>query len=93
MEDLTNTCHRSVVDAFKFSIKFSHTRTVHVFIGNILCLAGFGNLQGNLEFWDLSQKKLISSVSAKDATCFMWAPDGAHALTATLSPRMRVGNG
>lgn len=62
-------------------------------VGNILCLAGFGNLQGNLEFWDMAQKKLISSVSAKDATCFMWSPDGQHALTATLSPRMRVGNG
>ena len=82
-----------VVNAFAVLVTFSHNRTVYLFLGNILCLAGFGNLQGNLEFWDLSQKKLISSVSAKDATCFMWAPDGAHALTATLSPRMRVGNG
>ncbi|XP_067943859.1 eukaryotic translation initiation factor 2A-like [Watersipora subatra] len=61
--------------------------------GNILCLAGFGNLQGNLEFWDVEAKKLISSVSAKDATCFLWSADGCHALTATLSPRIRVGNG
>jgi len=61
--------------------------------GNILCLAGFGNLQGKLEFWDVKSQKLISEVSAKDSTYFGWAPDGCHAITATLSPRMRVGNG
>ncbi|KAF6025906.1 EIF2A [Bugula neritina] len=68
----------------------------HVFynpFGNILCLAGFGNLQGKLEFWDVKSQKLISEVSAKDSTYFGWAPDGCHAITATLSPRMRVGNG
>ncbi|XP_067668928.1 eukaryotic translation initiation factor 2A-like [Haliotis asinina] len=60
--------------------------------GNILCLAGFGNLNGNLEFWDLKQKKLICQMKAQDTTSFEWCPDGEHFVTATTSPRLRVGN-
>ncbi|GAB1605394.1 eukaryotic translation initiation factor 2A-like [Argonauta hians] len=61
--------------------------------GNILCLAGFGNLQGDLEFWDLQQKKVISSCKAMDTTHFSWCPDGAHFITATMAPRLNQGNG
>ncbi|XP_077987578.1 eukaryotic translation initiation factor 2A-like [Glandiceps talaboti] len=61
--------------------------------GNIICLAGFGNLRGNMEFWDCKQKKLISKMTASDSTLFEWCPDGAHFLTATCAPRLRVGNG
>eukprot|EP00106_Octopus_bimaculoides_P018301 XP_014785743.1 PREDICTED: eukaryotic translation initiation factor 2A-like [Octopus bimaculoides] len=61
--------------------------------GNILCLAGFGNLQGDLEFWDLQQQKVISSTKAMDTTHFAWCPDGVHFITATMAPRLRVGNG
>ncbi|CAE1174123.1 EIF2A [Acanthosepion pharaonis] len=61
--------------------------------GNILCLAGFGNLQGNLEFWDVKQKKLINTSKAMDTTYFCWCPDGEHFITATMAPRLRVGNG
>ncbi|KAK7090833.1 hypothetical protein V1264_010584 [Littorina saxatilis] len=60
--------------------------------GNILCLAGFGNLAGHVEFWDLKQKKEISKFKASDTTTFYWSPDGEHFLTATVSPRLRVGN-
>ncbi|CAL1532715.1 unnamed protein product [Lymnaea stagnalis] len=61
--------------------------------GNILCLAGFGNLAGNLEFWDMKNKKLISKTQASDTTHLEWSPDGQHVLTATTAPRLRVGNG
>lgn len=61
--------------------------------GNILCLAGFGNLRGNLEFWDVKQKKQISQTQAPDTTSFEWCPDGEHILTSTCSPRLRVANG
>ncbi|ESO88696.1 hypothetical protein LOTGIDRAFT_234486, partial [Lottia gigantea] len=61
--------------------------------GNILCIAGFGNLSGNLEFWDVKQKKLIFQTQASDSTLFEWSPDGQHVLTATTAPRLRVGNG
>ena len=61
--------------------------------GNILCLAGFGNLHGNMELWDLKGKKLISNPNASDSTYFEWCPDGEHMLTATTAPRLRVNNG
>lgn len=61
--------------------------------GNILALTGFGNLRGNMEFWDVKQKKMISNPLAPDSTLCAWAPDGLHFMTATTAPRLRVGNG
>jgi translation initiation factor 2A len=61
--------------------------------GSILCIGGFGNLPGNLEFWDMKQKKQISKTQSSDTTYFEWCPDGQHLLTATTAPRLRVGNG
>ncbi|GAB6019797.1 Eukaryotic translation initiation factor 2A [Chamberlinius hualienensis] len=61
--------------------------------GNMLILAGFGNLNGHVEIWDLKQKKEIVRTLARDSTYLAWCPDGEHFMTATLSPRLRVGNG
>ncbi|KAF9354242.1 hypothetical protein BGX34_011130 [Mortierella sp. NVP85] len=61
--------------------------------GRILVLAGFGNLAGNMDFWDCKSLQKIASVSARDTTACEWSPDGRHILTATLSPRLRVDNG
>jgi len=61
--------------------------------GNILALTGFGNLRGNMEFWDVRRKQMISNPRAPDSTLSAWAPDGVHLMTATTSPRLRVGNG
>lgn len=61
--------------------------------GNIVCLAGFGNLRGQLELWSRKDLKLISKPQASDSTSLEWSPDGEHILTATTSPRLREGNG
>lgn len=61
--------------------------------GNIICLAGFGNLRGQLEMWSRKDLKLMSKPQASDSTYFEWCPDGEHILTATTSPRLREGNG
>ncbi|XP_065840800.1 eukaryotic translation initiation factor 2A-like [Oscarella lobularis] len=61
--------------------------------GNIICLAGFGNLRGNLEFWSRKDLKLINKTQASDSTFFQWCPDGEHFVTATTAPRLREGNG
>ncbi|XP_006813202.1 eukaryotic translation initiation factor 2A-like [Saccoglossus kowalevskii] len=61
--------------------------------GNIICLAGFGNLRGNMEFWDRKQLNMVSEMQASDSTSFEWCPDGVHILTSTCAPRLRVGNG
>ncbi|KAK5868128.1 hypothetical protein PBY51_009170 [Eleginops maclovinus] len=60
--------------------------------GHILILAGFGNLRGQMEVWDVKKYKLVSKPQAPDATHFSWCPDGEHVMTATCSPRLRVGN-
>ncbi|XP_035857521.1 eukaryotic translation initiation factor 2A isoform X2 [Sander lucioperca] len=61
--------------------------------GNILVLAGFGNLRGQMEVWDVKKYKQVSKPQAPDATHFSWCPDGEHVVTATCSPRLRVSNG
>lgn len=61
--------------------------------GNILCLAGFGNLPGIMEMWNVDGKKLIGKPQARDTTFFQWCTDGQHLVTATCAPRLRVSNG
>lgn len=61
--------------------------------GNILLLAGFGNLRGQVEIWDIEKRKQISKFDAPDTTLLQWCPDGTHFLTATTAPRLRIGNG
>jgi translation initiation factor 2A len=65
--------------------------------GNILCLAGFGNLSGKIEVWNMNTPNRvplqISTIQADDTTYFEWCPDGEHILTSTTAPRLRVSNG
>nr|XP_027320493.2 LOW QUALITY PROTEIN: eukaryotic translation initiation factor 2A [Anas platyrhynchos] len=61
--------------------------------GHILVLAGFGNLRGQMEVWDVKSYKLVSKPVASDSTYFAWCPDGEHIVTATCAPRLRVSNG
>ncbi|XP_005808305.1 eukaryotic translation initiation factor 2A [Xiphophorus maculatus] len=61
--------------------------------GHILVLAGFGNLRGKMEVWDVKKYKQVSTPEAPDATFFSWCPDGEHIVTATCAPRLRVSNG
>ncbi|XP_067103036.1 eukaryotic translation initiation factor 2A [Osmerus mordax] len=61
--------------------------------GHILVLAGFGNLQGQMEVWDVKKYKQVCKPQAANSTHFSWCPDGEHVVTATCSPRLRVSNG
>ena len=61
--------------------------------GNLLALAGFGNLRGNMEIWDFDKQRQVAQYQSPDTTHFQWCADGAHFATATTSPRLRVGNG
>lgn len=61
--------------------------------GHILVLAGFGNLRGQMEVWDVKKYKQVSRPQAPDSTHLSWSPDGEHLLTSTCAPRLRVGNG
>ncbi len=56
-------------------------------------VAGFGNLQGQVDIYDREQKfKLVSSFEASNTSVCEWSPCGKFILTATTSPRLRVDN-
>ena len=63
--------------------------------GRFLCLAGFGNLAGEMDFYDMDPKKMkrIGTNTAHCSVSFGWSPDSRYFLTATLAPRMNVDNG
>lgn len=63
--------------------------------GNILMLAGFGNLRGPVEIYEVGgkEKRLIANIMAPDTTLLEWHPDGEHFVTATTAPRLRMANG
>lgn len=59
----------------------------------LVAVAGFGNLPGDVDVWDPRRLKKVGVFRAPTASELRWAPDGRHAATSVLSPRMRVGNG
>jgi translation initiation factor 2A len=62
-------------------------------VGNLLALAGFGNLRGGVHVWDFERKKKICHFDCPETTDLTWSPDGTKILTSTTAPRLRVGNG
>ncbi|PSK54008.1 Eukaryotic translation initiation factor 2A [Elsinoe australis] len=62
--------------------------------GRFVLIAGFGNLQGDVDIYDLEKNYTkVSTIKASNASICEWSPDGKHILTATTSPRLRVDNG
>jgi translation initiation factor 2A len=64
--------------------------------GRLLAVGGFGNLQGYLDFFDVtntSSHKLIGTTNQFSTTFHMFSPDSRFFVTGTLSPRLRVDNG
>uniref|UniRef100_A0A1A9WG89 Eukaryotic translation initiation factor 2A n=1 Tax=Glossina brevipalpis TaxID=37001 RepID=A0A1A9WG89_9MUSC len=59
----------------------------------LVVLAGFGNLPGNVEIWDVKMKEKIANIKCPDTTHFEWNPNGEYFVTATTAPRLRIGNG
>ncbi|XP_057957259.1 uncharacterized protein LOC131150518 isoform X2 [Malania oleifera] len=61
--------------------------------GKFLCLAGFGNLPGDMAFWDYMEKKQLGATKAECSVTSEWSPDGRYFMTATTAPRLQVDNG
>ncbi|RYR34620.1 hypothetical protein Ahy_A10g049586 isoform B [Arachis hypogaea] len=61
--------------------------------GKFLCLAGFGNLPGDMVFWDYADKKQLAATKAEWSVTSEWSPDGCYFMTATTAPRLQVDNG
>jgi translation initiation factor 2A len=61
--------------------------------GKVLLIGGFGNLQGEMGFWEPTKLKLFGRATAYCSSVQSWSPSSRHLLTAVLSPRIRVDNG
>ncbi|XP_030385318.1 eukaryotic translation initiation factor 2A [Scaptodrosophila lebanonensis] len=61
--------------------------------GNIVVLAGFGNLPGAVEVWDVQKREKLTNLKCADTTLFEWHPNGEWFVTATTAPRLRISNG
>jgi translation initiation factor 2A len=76
--------------------------------GRFVCLAGFGNLAGGMDFWDINKRKKVPQYhpsgkddellvsygnTAKPAGSFGWSPDSRLFHVSTMAPRMNVDNG
>jgi len=61
--------------------------------GQILCVAGFGNLTGIVDFWHTSKYVKIGACKSRWASYYGWSPDSRFFMTAVLSPKMTVDNG
>ncbi len=64
--------------------------------GRFLVLAGFGNLPGDLAFFDKKadgKLKPMGTSRAENGVTADWSPCGRYLLAATIAPRLRVDNG
>ena len=61
--------------------------------GRFVCVAGFGNLAGEMDFYDTTKMKKLGTNSAHCTVAHSWSPDSRYFMTAVLAPRMNVDNG
>ncbi|GAA6038641.1 hypothetical protein JCM8097_009461 [Rhodosporidiobolus ruineniae] len=61
--------------------------------GRLLCIAGFGNLAGQVDVYDRQTLKKVVTIDAPNTVHCEWSADGRYLMCATLSPRLRVDNG
>ncbi|EEY23649.1 eukaryotic translation initiation factor 2A [Verticillium alfalfae VaMs.102] len=62
--------------------------------GRFALLAGFGNLAGQIDVYDLEKDfRKVTTIESGNPSICVWSPDSRYILTATTSPRLRVDNG
>lgn len=90
-------CNMNLHDGKKAKIKMEfgtgHRNTIRWNqFGRFVVLGGFGQLAGDVDFWDKTGRKKLGSLRMECCVVSGWAPDGRHFLGATTAPRMRVDN-
>ena len=60
--------------------------------GRFLALGGFGNLAGEMEFFDVPSKKSFKQTRSECTVECEWSPNGRVLMTSSTHPRMRVDN-
>jgi uncharacterized protein with WD repeat len=81
---------------FEFGKRFRNTIRICPF-GHSLIIGGFGNItKGEMDFWNLDQKKEVSVVKQAKSPCatrIAWSACGRYILTSVLYERLKVDNG
>ncbi|CAH1443971.1 unnamed protein product [Lactuca virosa] len=54
---------------------------------------GYGNLPGDMTFWDYVEKKQLGATKVEWSVTSEWSPDGLYFMSATTSPRRQIDNG
>ncbi len=60
--------------------------------GRFLCVAGFGSLRGDMDFWDMNKRKVMGTANGSCAIKYSWSPCGRWFVIASTYPRMQVDN-
>lgn len=61
--------------------------------GRLALIAGFGNLPGDSDVWDMSTNRVVGVSKISWTVQCSFSPDGYWLLSSTTSPRLRVDNG
>ena len=59
---------------------------------SLLLIGGFGNLAGEVDFWDLNSHKEVGKTKAYCSVSIEWSPNGRYVMGAVLHERVKVDN-
>lgn len=59
---------------------------------NYVIIGGFGNLNGSIDIWDITEPKKVGSTRSNSATMCQWSPCNSYFMTGILNPRLKVNN-
>jgi len=60
--------------------------------GRFLAVCGFGNLNGDVDIWDITTKAKIGSCKLSCASYLKWSHQGDHFVCAIVTPKLREDN-
>ena len=76
---------------FEFGKRYRNTVRICPF-SQLALIGGFGNLAGEVDFWNLDGHKEIGKTKAYCTVGIHWAPNGKHVLSSVLHERVKVDN-
>ncbi|KAI7747636.1 hypothetical protein M8C21_016126 [Ambrosia artemisiifolia] len=74
-------------------VQWSYSGKEFAVVYGFILVAGYGNLPGEMAFWDYVEKKQLGTTKAEWSVTSEWSPDGRYFMTATTAPRLQVDNG
>jgi len=60
--------------------------------GNTFALAGFENLKGEIDIWQLAEKKKLGSCTSHLASYLKWSHDSRYFITAIVHKKLKDAN-